>query len=482
MSKTTTPRELHGKRLIGYTIGDLGLTLPNMFTGIFSFQYYVYTINLNPLLVSVGVTAQMIIGAIFGIIFGVIVDNKKPGKLGKRRPFLLYALPVWIILSILIWFPPKCPQDNSLFLPTTIFFWVVSIIRSISRSLFFNVYLSMLPEQSQTLKNREKVAAIQSAFSIIASIIALLLPLVIQSLLEDPTSVKWWEPSGQLILFYIPLTGIVFTIFGVITVLLIFFSVDESFHNTKPNEILEKTTVVEAFKRMSIPVKDKNYLMLILSSFFIGVCGKITGLLVFPFQTYVMHFEGVEFYIYIFISIFGKFGWYFFWKKLLKRNHILSTYSICILIAVISSFIDIFFLFSGLSYGIKMTLYILSWSTVLGSMYAFPLFSTPILASLVHDAAVKLNKSDVDKAMSKISGSYYGLASFVRSIGPSFASIYVGFILSGANEENPVAITSVFISLGIFYMIAFLIIRMIKLPKDSYYSKSSIKREKLFLE
>jgi hypothetical protein len=101
---------------------------------------------------------------------------------------------------------------------------------------------------------------------------------------------------------------------------------------------------------------------------------------------------------------------------------------------------------------------------------------------LVHDAAVKLNKSDVDKAMSKISGSYYGLASFVRSIGPSIASIYVGFILSGANEENSVAITSVFISLGIFYMIAFLIIRMIKLPKDSYYSKSSIKREKLFLE
>jgi len=154
----------------------------------------------------------------------------------------------------------------------------------------------------------------------------------------------------------------------------------------------------------------------------------------------------------------------------------------CILIAVISSFIDIFFLFSGLLYGIKMTLYIISWSTVLGSMYAFPLFSTPILASLVHDAAVKLDKSSVDEAMSKISGSYYGLASFVRSVGPSVASIYVGFILSGPNQENSIAITSVFLTLGIFYMVAFLIIRMIKLPKDSYYSKSSIEREKLFLE
>jgi Na+/melibiose symporter-like transporter len=340
----------------------------------------------------------------------------------------------------------------------------------------------MLPEQSQTLKNREKVAAIQSAFSILASIIALFLPLVIQSLLTDPASVKWWEPSGEIILFYIPLTGIVFTIFGVITVLFIFFSVDESFHHTKTHDFVERTTVVEAFKGMSIPMKDRNYVMLILSSFFLGVSGKIAGLLVFPFQTYVMIFEGPEFFIYIFVSIFGKFGWYFFWKRLLRRNHIISTYSICILIAVLSSFLDIFFLFNGLSYGIKLTLYILSWSTVLGSMYAFPLFSTPILASLVHDAAVKLDKSNVDKAMSKISGSYYGLASFVRSMGPSFASIYVGFVLSGANEENPIAIIFVFISLGIFYMGAFLVIRMIKLPKGSYYNKQIITKEEIFLE
>ena len=482
MSELTTRRELHGKRLFGYTFGDLGFTLPNMFTGVFLFQYYVYTINLNVLFVSVGVTAQLLIGAISAIIFGVIIDNKKPGKFGKRRPFLLYGLPIWVITSVLIWFPQNCPQDNSLYLPTAIFFWVVTIIRSISRALIFNVYLSMLPEQSQTLKNREKVAAFQSAFSIIASVIALLLPLIVQSFLENPTNVKWWEPSGQVILFYIPLIGITFTIIGVVTVLLIYFSVDESFHNNKSNEILERTTITQAFVRMAMPVKDRNFLMLMISSFFIGICGKIVGLLVFPFQTYVMHFESAEFYIYIFISIFGKFAWYFIWKKLLKRNHILKSYSICILIAVISSFLDIFFFFSGLPYGIKMAIYIISWSTVLGSMYAYPLFSIPIMASLVHDAAVKIDKSNIDKAMSKISGSYYGLASFVRSMGPSFASIFVGIILSGANEESSFAITFVFLTIGIFYLIAFFFLSRIKLPKDSYYSKQVIKEEEIFLE
>ena len=482
MSELTTRRELHGKRLFGYTFGDLGFTLPNMFTGVFLFQYYVYTINLNAIFVAVGVTTQLIIGAISAIIFGVIIDNKKPGKFGKRRPFLLYGLPVWVITSILIWFPQNCPQDNSLYLPTAIFFWVVTIVRSISRSLIFNVYLSMLPEQSQTLKNREKIASLQSAFAIIASVFALLLPLIVQSFLENPANVKWWEPSGKVILFYIPIIGITFTIIGVVTVLLIYISVDESFHNNKSNEKIEKTTIIQACARMAMPVKDRNYLKLIISSFFIGISGKIVGLLVFPFQTYVMHFESVEFYIYIFISIFGKFAWYFIWKKLLKRNHILSSYSICILIAVISSFFDILFFFSGLPYGIKMALYIISWSTVLGSMYAYPLFSIPIMASLVHDAAVKIDKSNVDNAMSKISGSYYGLASFVRSMGPSFASIFVGILLSGTNEENSFAITFVFLSVGIFYLIAFFFVSRIKLSKDSYYSKQEIKEEEIFLE
>ncbi|HEC39654.1 MAG TPA: hypothetical protein ENI29_15555, partial [bacterium] len=91
-----SPRELKGKRLFGYSMGDLGMSLPNIFTGVFIFQYYVFTINLSSILVSIGITTQLLVSAIFAIIFGVIVDNKKPGKMGKRRPFLLIGLPVWI--------------------------------------------------------------------------------------------------------------------------------------------------------------------------------------------------------------------------------------------------------------------------------------------------------------------------------------------------------------------------------------------------
>ncbi|MBY8988286.1 MAG: MFS transporter, partial [Candidatus Lokiarchaeota archaeon] len=471
MSRNTTPRELHGKRLFGYSLGDLGFTLPNMFTEVFIFQYYVYSINLNALLVSIGVTAQLILGAIAAIIFGVMIDNKKPGKLGKRRPFLLIGLPVWAITTIMIWFPPLCPQDNSLYFPTAFFFWGVTMIRTIFRALIFNVYTSMLPEQSQTQKNREKIASIRSAFSIIASIIAMLLPIITHSLLSDPSNVKWWEPSGKIMLLYIPFIGLIFTVFGSISVIIIFISVDESFHNRNSSLNYQKTKIRDAFKRMSIPAKDKNFAKLMLAGFFIGVSGKIVALLVFPFQTYLMQFQSSEFFIYILISIFGKFIWFFIWKRILKRNHIVNSYSVCILLAVIASFMDVLFLLNGLQFNIKLILYIITWSTVLGSMYAYPLFSIPIMASLVQETAGNDKLSNVDEAMAKISGSYYGLESFVRSMGPAFASMFVGSILSGPNEENPYVIITLFISLGVFYLIAFVFIKRIKLSKDSYYNK-----------
>jgi Na+/melibiose symporter-like transporter len=471
MSNLIEPRELHGARLFGYSLGDLGLTLPNTFISVFLFQYYVYTINLDALFVSIGVSAQLVIGALFAIIFGVIVDNKKPGKFGKRRPFLLYGLPIWIITTILIWFPPFCPQNNSLYIPTAAFFWIISIIREIFRALIFNVYISMLPEQSQTLKNREKVASIRSVFSIIASIAALMLPLLVQALVEDPSSVKWWHPSGRILLFYIPFIGISVSIIGLISVVLIFLSVDESFYINNFQTQKEKRKVVDVLKGMAIPAKDRNYIVWAIVGFFEGVGGKIVGLLVIPFQTYIMQFHSSQFLLYIIFSTVGKFSWYFIWKVILKKNRILISYSFCVIAAVLSSFMDLVFLISSLDYGIKLILYIISWSTLLGSMYSFPLFAIPITAALVQDAAVKNNKkTNLDDSMSKISGSYYGFSSFINSLGIAFASLFVGVILSGSNEENPLAIMIIYLSLGIFYSLAFIFIKKVRLSKDSYYN------------
>ncbi|MFW9880464.1 MAG: MFS transporter [Candidatus Thorarchaeota archaeon] len=482
MEKTLPPqRELNGKRLFGYSMGDLGMALVNMFTGVYLFQYYVYTINLNSILVSIGVSTQLIIAAFFAIIFGVIIDNKKPGRLGKRRPFLLIGLPIWFTSTILIWLPPwKCPEGNQLFLPTAIYFWVIIIIRSISRSLLFNVYISMLPEQSQTLKNREAVASVRSAFSIIASIVALMMPLIVQSLLDDPKNAKWWTSSGEIVTFAIPVIGTCFAIFGLISVLLIYFSVDESFYDINGDYQREKVSVIGRFCQMAIPARDVSFRYIVIAGFFGGLAGKTLGLLVFPFQTYVLEFTSFAFYTYVLISIFGKFGWYFFWIKMRKRNHILKSYSTTMIIAIVASFMGSFFLMRFLPFGIQLTLYIITWSTVLGSMYSFPLFSIPLTAALVHEAAENSDNQDIDVAISKISGSYYGLASFVRSMGPAAASLFVGLILSGPNETNPIILILIWVSMAFFYLMSLTFIKRIKVKHITLFNHQPIEKEEIF--
>jgi Na+/melibiose symporter-like transporter len=465
------PRELNGKRLFGYSMGDLGMSLANMFTGVYLFQFYVYTINLNSILVSIGVSTQLIVGALFAIIFGVIIDNKKPGKLGKRRPFLLIGLPIWFAMTILIWSPPKCPEGNQLFLPTAIYFWVIILVRSIARSLLFNVYISMLPEQSQTLKNREAVASVRSAFSIIASVIALMMPLIIQSLLADPKNAKHWEASGKIVLTYIPIIGICFATFGLIAVLLIFFSVDESFHDINGDYKREKVSIIGRFRQMAVPARDHSFRFVVIAGFFGGLAGKTLGLLVFPFQTFVLEFTSFAFFTYVLISFFGKFGWYLFWIKMRKRNHLLKSYSTVMVLATIANFLGSFFLMRFLPFGIQLGLYIVTWSTVLGSMYSMPLFSIPLTAAIVHEAAENSEEPDVDVAMSRISGSYYGLASFVRSMGPAVASLFVGFILSGPNEENPIILILLWIIMGFFYLASLTAIRRVKVKHITFFER-----------
>ncbi len=103
------PRELHGKRLYGYSAGILGQILPFSFSSALIMIYFVYTIGLSPLLVSIGTSFGFIVNAIACPLTGIIADRKKVDKFGKRRSLLLLGLPAYIGSFILLWFSPKQP-------------------------------------------------------------------------------------------------------------------------------------------------------------------------------------------------------------------------------------------------------------------------------------------------------------------------------------------------------------------------------------
>ena len=452
-----------------------------MLSGVFVFQYYVYTINLNSLLVSIGLTIQLIVAAFFSVLWGVIIDNKKPGKFGKRRPYLFYGLPIWVVTGILLWLPPwYSPKDNSMFWPTAIYFWVIITIKAIAGTSVIIAHASMFPEQSQTDENRQKIASVGTIGQIIASILGLLVPLAVQSTLTDPENVKWWNSSGKIILFYMPLIGATFSICALFCIVLTFFSVDESFHETTLEEETEKVSLNMVFHQMIIPAKDKKYRKFMAMGLFSGISGRIVGLLIIPFLTYVLKFRGTDYFIYVIVSFSVKFGWYYFWKKIRERQALVKTFSLCMALSVIASFLELFFLIEILSFEFKIALFVISYGTVLGSMYSFGLFNGPVFSALVYEAAEETETKDLDEAVSAISGAYVGLATFIGSLGPAIASILIGIILMGPNQKSSSILTICLASTGIFYLIALLYLRQIKLEKGITEIKTiSIEREEI---
>ncbi|MFX1340796.1 MAG: MFS transporter [Promethearchaeota archaeon] len=467
MSLTHKPRELHRGRLVGYCIGYFGFILTDVFRGVFLFQYYVYTINLSSILVSIGIAIRLFIAAISSIMFGVLADNKKPGKLGKRRPFLIYGMPVWVLTCILIWLPPwYCPETNSLYWPTALWLWINLILNALSAMCILSAYSSMFPEQSQTHVNRKKVASMTAFLSIIASGISLLLPLTVQSLLKDPEHVKWWEPSGKVILFYIPLVGGTLAIFGLVLIIITFFSVDESFHNRFKDLETKKKSVFETFRQMAVPAQDMKFRKFLLVGFFTSMAGTFLGILIFPFLTYTLKFRGTLYFIYIIVSFTCKFGWYYIWKKILKKHKLVKTYSLCVMASIFAAFLDLIFLYPFLPFELKIILFVITMGTILGSVYAFNLFSAPLASAIIYESAGKNGAVDLDKGVSEISGAYFGLNNFIFSIAGGIASIMIGLILSGPNQSNSIIITLSLASMGIFYLISLIILRKIEVNEE----------------
>ncbi|MHA1728435.1 MAG: MFS transporter [Promethearchaeota archaeon] len=476
MNKNSSPRELNGWRLYGYALGNFGLLLAGMLVATYAYVYYVYTININSGYAAIGTSISLLTSAFGSIIFGVIIDNKKPGKLGKRRPFILIGLPIWVITTILIWFPPLPPQAETtvIFLPTIAYFWIMNFIRAITRSLIGIALMSMLPEQSQTLKNREKVATVQTVLQIFSSVLSLGIPMILQSIMGGLTGATYWTSKGQFIKTFIIITSCSLTAIGFTLLLLSFFTIDESFHQR--DETFKKESVINAFKQTFIPLRDKECRKYLMMRVFSTIGGRIIGMCIIPFITYCLcnYYFTLEqnnflFLYYPIVSLSSKLLWLWIWIQVRKKiGDILLTLKILYFVFIIASLMEGLF-FWNYSFQLTLVLFYISFGTVLGAMFSSMRFSSPLFNAIIDEGAKKIaleNKkkygNNFDKAVSQISGSYYGLVNFSFSIVAAITTTVVGFIFTG-NESNPLVINTVFMSMTFFYFISWLIIYTFKI-------------------
>ena len=297
-------RELKGSKLVGYALGSLGIIMPISLFNAYSFQFYVFTIGLDSLYVSIGIFIGLFSYAFMGVIMGVISDNKKPSKLGKRRPFILMGMPGIIIFSTLLWMPPKVPIGitDEVYWPTAIYLWIMAAALNISVVIAQIPYMSMLPEQCQTPENRLSVAATQGIFNVFGTAIGVLLPILLQSVIEDPQNTMWYQPSGEYLTYHLPLLGAGFGVLCVLFLFTAFLSVDESFFlNT--NLDTNKITISETFHRIFSPFQNQKYKNFLVDVIFFNMSMRILIVVIVPFLTYVLMLLESEFIIFALILV-----------------------------------------------------------------------------------------------------------------------------------------------------------------------------------
>ncbi len=462
--------DLKSKKInyFGFALGTLGFMLPITFVNAYTFQFYVYTIGLDALLVSIGMFIGLVVFSFGAILFGVISDNKKPGKMGKRRPFLLLCLPGMIIFMILIWMPPKCPEGQTMYWPSAIYVWVIGIFFSTSMAMGFAPYYSMLPEIAPTEKERVKIASLQGLFNIIAVVGGMALVMVLQSQLVDPLNSKWWQPSGQHIILITPWISSLITLISAIAIIIAFFSTKEN-SQEEDSEIMltnnKRTNIKKSLEQIFAPTKHINNKNFLWQTIFYNMAFRLCIVVMIPFLTFVLHLKQESYFVFfLFIAPFAISG-FFLWQKLISKTGLIDGFSCSIKLNVIISFIGLIFLIEFPEWA-EMLFGVIVIGFLVSSLLAGFIFPNPITSALVDEIKLEQSQGEDNNKEENLSGAYFGLNLFSMNFSSGIASLILGLIFVGDNAENPTFIILTFPVIGLIYGIGLYFLQKVKLKKN----------------
>ncbi|NVM01905.1 MAG: MFS transporter [Candidatus Helarchaeota archaeon] len=454
-------RTLKGARLYGFSAGVLGQILPVTLISAYIFIFFTYAIGLNALLVSIGTALGVVVLAFFAPIFGYLVDKKRPGRLGKRRPFLILSLPLIIFSLIIMWYSPLAQRFGEINWVISFFLWAFLLIFYLAYALLRSTYLSMIPEQSQIEENRIKIGSLTGIFSILATVIGIFLPLIIQSRLITPDAIFYNPIDRQFLIGALPILGWVFAMFVVIFTLLAYFSTNEDFYS----EIDEKTTLNEDLKIKKVlknifrPFSDKNYYFFLFSMLIatIGIRLLVKNLTLF--FTFVLNLKGNAFVLFILpLVTFAVLG-FIFWSRRahsvgIKKSFIQARWFTAI------SLILTGILLIGMPNDILLWIARILFAGVLFGLVVGYILPNPAISELVDNSPKEImEKMDSNS----LSGSYFGTFLFVLNIGHALGDLILGVILMGPNAKNSLAIGIVFPIAGVLYFMSNLILNKIDL-------------------
>jgi len=169
-------------RKLMYGVGDVGFSLTSTIIGAYFAIFLTDVVGMMPDLAAAAILIGRSSDYLNDPLIGHISDRART-RWGRRRPFLLFgALPFGLAFSLLWWKPPL---GNEVALAA--YYAAVYVFYDILATLVYMPYFALTPELTADYDERTALTSYRMFFSILASLVAFTVPLMI---------VKSFSPSN----------------------------------------------------------------------------------------------------------------------------------------------------------------------------------------------------------------------------------------------------------------------------------------------
>ncbi len=250
-----------------YGSGDLAFSLTSTIIGAYFAIYLTDVVGVSPAIAALAIFVGSTWDYINDPIVGYISDRTR-SRWGRRRPFLLFAaLPLAAAFALMWWRPPISSQ-----IMLGLYFALIYALYDTVATFAYMPYFALTPELTSDYDERTELTTTRMFFSILGSLVAFTLPLLI---------VNGFNPAhaGRVLLM-----GGIFGLVAAVPVLLVFFGTREreEFMN------MEQTGIWQSVKAAW---KNRPFIFGLVIFLFTWVTITIIQLILLYYIKYVVHRE-----------------------------------------------------------------------------------------------------------------------------------------------------------------------------------------------
>ena len=398
--------KVSSKKFLIYSMPRLsaGIVLDTVDFGIFFLYITVY--GLHPILSGIALAIGKLSIAAGQFLMGWLSDRIKPGKHGRRKPFIYVYAPITGAAFICALLPMIFIQNPSAIF---LFVWILIMdaIFQFSYGGLTTPYQSWVAEQF-SVQQRPKASAFQNLFSFIGAGVG-----IVFTLLVFPPLIDSFQKTGT-----IDPTFIILVFIFALLVIVLFYTCAFVF----PVEKIEGAQM--SFKKdLKKVLKDKNFMNVCwLQAIAFLAIGMITPTLL-GFATVVLKIEGTVLYIAAASLLVGIMVFLFMWKKIIDKKGKKQTFLLILLTGIIVLPFSLIGLFPGEITFLIAIIFILAIAAFMGGWYLFPYIW---LADLAED--YEKRSEEGMKA-----GLYAGFPQILLNIFQAIALFITGLILGLPN-------------------------------------------------